>query len=424
MNVLIYNDTTADWLYPVGMTQVQTKFGAGAANLGELIDRLTTEARRQFNSRAIPRVVVSPYRFNPLGAHIDHQGGVVLARTLNQYSVGAFYPSNDLSVALVSLSFDTEIFRFQLGDSPVGENWQRYAMASALVFDRWAKAAGVTPTGYQFVVDGTMVGAGLSSSASIILAYLVALADVNQVKLSERELVELTRQVENEHMGLNNGVQDQMSVVFGQRNALSLLNVDAVDVQYWQDPVNVSSVNWLVCYSGFSRELISSGFNDRVSECQQAAALLHPAAQRLGDVPKEKRTRANLEVLPDHLGRRAKHVYSEMQRVLEAQLLWESGDWVSFGESMNASCLSSIQDYECGSEPMHYLHTISLTTYGVYGSRFSGGGYGGCLIMLVDAEFVDSAGESILTAFLERYPEKASVARIFAAQAEDAVRVL
>lgn len=405
------------------MTQPHAQ-SASPVSLGELIDRLTTKARNGFDSNDMPRVVVSPYRFNPLGAHIDHQGGSVLARTLNQYSVGAFYPTSDASVTIESASFGDSSAVFELGDEPIGENWQRYAMASAFAFNQWAQTVGVTATGVKMVVEGTMVGAGLSSSASIILAYLLALAHVNNVSLANANLVELCRQVENEHMGLNNGVQDQMSVAFGQRDALSALSVDDVSVEYWQDPTNITDVAWLVCYSGFSRELIKSGFNNRVSECKQAASLLHPSASRLGDVPLDRRTEDSISALPEPLARRAMHVYSEMQRVSDAKSLWTAGDWVAFGATMDASCLSSIEHYECGSEPMHFLYTQALDTYGVYGSRFSGGGYGGCLIMLVDADQVDAVSETILSSFLVRYPEKNDSASVFVAQAEAAVRIL
>ena len=397
---------------------------AGPASLGELIDRLTTKARSSFDNNEIPRVVVSPYRFNPLGAHIDHQGGQVLARTLNQYSVGAFFPSKDLTVSIEFASFSGNHAEFELGELPSGENWQRYAMAAAYAFYQWTQSAGIAATGIKMVVEGTMVGAGLSSSASIILAYLKAFAHANNVELANSDLVELCRQVENEHMGLNNGVQDQMSVVFGQRDALSSLLVDDVSVDYWQDPSTISEVNWLVCYSGFSRELINSGFNDRVSECGQAATLLHPAAKRLGDVPLEKRSYAALDKLPGPLARRAMHVYSEMQRVNDAKALWNAGDWQAFGETMNASCLSSIQHYECGSEPMHFLHTQALDTHGVFVSRFSGGGYGGCLIMLVDANQSEAISEKMLSSFVSRYPEKRDIASVFVAQAEAAIRIL
>jgi len=410
-------------LYPVSMRKSHAPT-ANRASLGELIDRLTANARTRFDRNDRPTVVVSPYRFNPLGAHIDHQGGSVLARTLNQYSVGAFYPTSDASINIESTSFNDNNAVFDVGDTPTGENWQRYAMASAYAFNRWAESIGVTAKGVNIVVEGTMVGAGLSSSASIILAYLMALAHANNVTLESTDLVELCRQVENEHMGLNNGVQDQMSVAFGQHDALSLLRVDDLKVDYWPDPANIREVSWLVCYSGFSRELVKSGFNDRVGECKQAASLLHEPVNRLGDVPMEKRTEQAISALPQPLARRAMHVYSEMQRVSDARSLWTAGDWVAFGATMNASCLSSIEHYECGSEPMHFLHSQALDTRGVYGSRFSGGGYGGCLIMLIDSREVESVSEKILSSFLARYPEKNDIASVFVAQTEAAVRIL
>jgi len=357
-------------------------------SLGELIDQLSTQSQALFGKSELPSLVVSPYRFNPLGAHIDHQGGTVLARTLNQYSVGAYYGSGDNSMR----------------------------------FKEWAATQGINAEGVHLVVHGTLIGAGLSSSASIILAYLTALAGVNHLTLSAATLVELCRQVENQHMGLNNGVQDQMSVVFGQRNALSSLNVDNTSVEYWNDPTNIDEVCWLVCYSGFSRELISSGFNERVGECQLAAQQLHPGSTRLGDVPGSARN--NISALPEPLMRRARHVYSEMQRVADAKSVWQSGDWPAFGALMNSSCLSSIEDYQCGSEPMHYLHRLASNTYGVYGSRFSGGGYGGCLIMLADASCVDKIADTVLSGFIDRYPEQAKVATTFVAQPEAAVRTL
>jgi len=363
----------------------------------DIQQKISADAQRRFQTSEAPQIVVSPYRFNPLGAHIDHQGGTVLARTLNQYSIGAYYPSGDTSVQIVSASLpEHAALNFQLGDAPTGPNWHRYAMASALAFWRWAGSQGLGVAGIKLVVQGTLIGAGLSSSASIILAYLAALADVNKLTLSPAVLVELCRQVENEHMGLNNGVQDQMSVVFGQQGALSSLNVDAVSVDYWANPSSVHEVSWLVCYSGFSRELITSGFNDRVSECAAAANRLSASAHRLGDVPHSARSEESIAALPRALAKRARHVYSEMQRVHDAQDIWLRGDWQGFGRLMNASCRSSIDDYECGSEPMHQLHETALTTGGVFGSRFSGGGYGGCLIMLVDSCQSEAIGEQVL----------------------------
>jgi len=91
---------------------------------------------------------------------------------------------------------------------------------------------------------------------------------------------------------------------------------------------------------------------------------------------------------------------------------------------MNASCASSINDYECGSEPMHRLQQLALGSAGVFGSRFSGGGYGGCLIMLVDSQRLEATAEQLFSSYLAEYPQKKDIASVFVAQAEAAVRVL
>jgi len=389
--------------------------------LDDLVTLVSAKAQSLFGHAEEPVVIVSPYRMNPLGAHIDHQGGSVLARTINQYSILAFYPSTTSRIVLHSDIGDTidKATAFEIGTVRSQENWVRYAMASAACVGCDIDNA----CGFTGLVYGSRVGAGLSSSASVILAYVSALAHTNGLSLSNAQLVNIVRQVENNHMGLNNGIQDQMSVVFGQRKALSLLNMDAISTEYISDPKSINDVCWVICYSGFSRELVSSGFNDRVRECREAAALLDSSATHLGEVAEQYRTEEALQALPDNLRLRAKHVYSEMRRVFDGAGAWQAGDWVLFGDLMNRSCDSSINSYQCGSQPMIDLHRIALDEPGVFGSRFGGGGYGGCLAMLTKRSEADAVKINVLNSFLQRYPEKQGRASTFIAQAEDNVRL-
>ena len=303
----------------------------------------------------------------------------------------------------------------------------RYARAAVAVLDAHVLANTGTPLrrGLLGVVRGTLVSAGLSSSASVVLAYLSALAAVNDLALDEGTLVELVRRVENEHLGLANGVQDQMSIVFGRERALSRLDVDAVEATHLDDPPTVDAVRWLLCYSGVSRELAAgSDFNTRVAECREAAALLEAGAARLGEVSPGRRGEAALAALPATLGRRARHVFTEIQRVALGAEAWRHGDWRFFGELMDASCASSIEQYESGSEWLIALHAIARETPGVLGSRFSGGGYGGCLVMLVERDAAETAAAALLARYLGRYPDRRGLARTFVATPERGVRVL
>ena len=401
---------------------VVTTDSSAQSELLLLVANVKQKAKALFGRTDDPFIIVSPYRINPLGAHIDHQGGSVLARTINQYTLLAFYPLNTPRVILHCDSGDgvDKAAAFQIGNNESDENWIRYAMASA------SSVAGLGQeiNGLSGVVFGSLVSAGLSSSASVILAYITGLAQANNLELSNAQLVELARQVENEHMGLNNGLQDQMSIVFGRKNALSLLHMETTTASYIADPVNIDEVSWVICYSGYSRELVSSGFNDRVRECREAANLLDSNASHLGQVADEFRSEKHIQNLPAHLGRRVKHVYGESRRVAQGCEAWRSGSWSEFGNLMNQSCQSSISNYECGSDAMIELHNIALQQSAVYGSRFGGGGYGGCLNMLVSSDQANAVKEQVLKQYIKRFPDRRGVAKSFIAYAENNARLL
>lgn len=389
--------------------------------LNNLIDRCVVAARQQTGFSTTPLVVVSPYRFNPLGAHIDHQGGSVLARCLNQYTILCFWPSDDASSTISSaLNGNWQRTRFSTGRLDDEYGWDSMVRAAAAAFN----AHSSLKQGINGVVFGTLVSGGLSSSASVVLAYLSAFARVNGSNLNGVELVELCRQVENEYRGLNNGIQDQMSIAFGKTGHLTRLHVDSVTAEWIPDPQNAIDMRFLMCFSGITRDLAGSAFNTRVAECRRAAKLLCPDAEHLGQVAHNLRNESELARLPEISQRRARHVYSEMARVTEGAEAWQKGDWQAFGRLMNASCQSSIHQYESGSEWLIALHEMATTIDGVYGSRFSGGGYGGCLFLLVVADKAADCAQQLMALYLARYPELKTLARVQIASSEDTVRLM
>lgn len=393
-----------------------------AQPIKELIDDCVNQARQLTGRQSQPKVVVSPYRFNPLGAHIDHQGGQVLACCLNQYTVLCFWPARELSSVVYARinNGDWQHTRFLPVETTDEFGWDSMARAScAALFDY-----STLETGVEAVVFGTMVSCGLSSSASVILAYLSALAEVNNIDLSSEELVELSRRVENDYRGLNNGIQDQMSIVFGEQKHIVKLDVENVTALAIKDPAQWDQYRFLMCYSGVSRDLGGSPFNTRVAECQQAAEMLYPGAKHLGEVPAEYRDQGMLDGLPKPIGGRARHVFGEMARVEEGAKAWQEGNISRFGQLMNASCQSSIHNYESGSEWLIALHEIARDIPGVHGNRFSGGGYGGCLFMLVDSDKVESIADTLLSKYVERYPDLQGIAKVLIAESESTVRVI
>lgn len=351
--------------------------------------------------------IVSPYRICPIGAHVDHQGGVVLGRTLN---LGTTLQYEALASKEIHITSD------QLGDVKfsIGEldhaHWARYAQAAARVLD--------LKHGMQAHVSGSLIGSGLSSSASVGLAYLKALADVNHIELSAEQLVHLDYELEHGQLGLQNGLLDPMTIVHGKRDALLFMDmITGSATPIFDSPV--SDFAWIVAYSGVSRELTKSGFNVRVEECYQAAGLLKDGAKILSDVPRDLFEERS-ENLPENLRKRATHFFTETDRVRQGAKLWQEANLEQFGGLMNQSCASSINNYESGSEILIELHELISSTNGVYGSRFSGGGYGGCVVALAKRELAENACLEIAEKFSVRHPEMKS--KVFVAETGDGLQ--
>jgi galactokinase len=339
-------------------------------------------------------MIFSPYRICPLGAHVDHQGGVVLGRTMQSGTTLEYRPLDSLEVIITSEQLGET--RFIIGDAIDMVHWIRYAQAAARVLPDLKR-------GMQASVRGPLIGAGLSSSASVGLAYIKALAEVNEIELTDPDLVHLDVELENGQLRLQNGILDPLTIVHGKKNALLFMETAIASVTPIPDPP-VLDAAWIVAYSGISRELTKSGYNIRVEECRQAASLLVDGASKFSEVSHEE-FEAKKSLLPPHLCRRAEHFFSEIKRVHAGAKAWQESDLELFGQLMNQSCESSIKNYESGSQILIELHELVSSTNGIYGSRFSGGGYGGCVVALAHKESAESACGEITEIFSARHPE-------------------
>jgi galacturonokinase len=396
-------------------------------------ERLTTEAEKLVTIFAAQRdigrekvhTVAAPYRICPLGAHIDHQGGPVLGMTINAYTILAYVPTEDRTISLRSLNYPGHV-SFHLDRIPenTGSFWGVYARGAALALtENHALNRGI-----DAFINGYLPGGGLSSSASILLVYLSALAQVNDLRPAPWDFVSLTQCAENSHIGLNNGILDQTSIVFGIKD--HLLHIDTLNrnVASFKASEALGHYRVLIAYSGYSRELTTTGYNARVDECRKAARLLSefdkgPPAEKLGDINEDVFNRYR-EQLPPHLHRRAAHFFTEKARVHDGLDAWCHGRIEVFGSLMSASCRSSIEQYECGSQAIHDLQQIVSQTEGVIGSRFSGGGFGGCVIGFVAASKAIEAARNIGITYQKQHPESADQAAVYLADSEDGVKFL
>jgi galactokinase len=356
-------------------------------------------------SRDDIRVVCSPLRVCPLGAHIDHQNGLVSGMTLDQMLLLAFVPRTDNHVRVSSLNFEGCV-EFDMNDVPPKENgdWGNYVRGAVLALQqRYALL-----TGIDAVVEGRMPIGGLSSSAAVGVAYLLALEAANGLLLPPEENIEHDRYIENVYLGIENGILDPSIILMSDRDHLTFLDCQTVQFVKYPTPADNGHFEIVVAYSGLVRSLGHTDYNNRVHECQEAARLLlgwaglpSSGTIRLRDVPEPVYEQFK-DQLPPPLDRRARHFFTEVQRVRDGIQAWSTGDLHEMGRLINASGASSVYDYESGCPHLITLYDILRDCPGVYGARFSGAGFRGSCIGLVDP----AARKEIRAAIDSSYPDE------------------
>lgn len=378
------------------------------------------------------RVAVSPYRICPLGAHIDHQGGIVSAMTVNRGILLGFLPSNDAQVLLRSGQFKGEV-KFSVNEAQyprVGrknqENnvkvqeepeWGCYARGALYALQKGGHHITKGIIGYICGSEG-LDSSGLSSSAAAGIAYLLAMEYANNITVFPEENIELDRLIENGYLGLRNGILDQSAILLSKYGHLTIMNCKLKEHTLVYSPsLHVErnqAYKILLAFSGLKHSLPSNpGYNCRVSECQEAAQVLLCALGSVKPNPilsdiDSSYYEAHKEKLQPNLARRAEHYFSENKRVVEGLQAWASGNLKEFGRLISASGLSSIQNYECGCEPMIQLYEILVKAPGVFGARFSGAGFRGCCVAFVDASQAEAASSFVEQEYHKVQPKLAS----------------
>jgi len=352
-------------------------------------------------------VVRSPYRFCPLGAHVDHQLGEVTGLALDRALLMAFIARDDALMVVRSRQFPhTAEIPLDRPPQPRTGDWADYARGAAYALQtRLALRRGLTA-----LVDGYCNAGGLSSSAAAGVAYLLALETVNDAPMPPVENIELDRVIENEYIGLDNGILDQSVILLSRAGHLTYL--DCQSGQSRLVPLGAGGdVSMVVLFSGLRAPLSGTDYNLRVQECRQAAAHLlqaaHlpvPARPFLRAVPLDVFARYG-HTLPAQLKRRAAHFFGEVTRVRQGTELWATGDLEGFGRLVSESGLSSIENYECGNRYLRSAYEVLCGCPGVYGSRFSGGGFRGCCVALVRPGCEPEVAREALSRYLRAHAD-------------------
>ncbi len=370
---------------------------------------------------ALNMEIFVPYRICPLGAHVDHQEGIVAGATLKGIGITLSFERNrNGKVCLSSEKYPGEETRFRIDDiPPPSGKWGDYARGSAYTLN---KIPGRKPLRYGIsgALRANFPGGGLSSSAAVTLAYLYALEFVNGINLSPLENIKLVRDVENVYIGLKSGILDQSVILLGRDTQGSLLFLDCRSMEHrtvlCRKPADYEIA---IVFSGIDTRITGTLYNRRVSECREAAKLLagyagiNQARPLLRDLDPDV-FREHGYRLPSVLRKRAEHFFTEMERVNLGMSAWEKGDIEVFGRLVSESGKSSLENYECGSEELAHIYGLLNSVKGVYGARFSGAGFrGSCMALSRPGEDTRQAIRyEIEKHFADKYPSCAGKYRI------------
>ena len=355
-------------------------------------------------------VAFCPYRICPIGAHSDHQLGMITGLAIDKGIHIAYGPKRSGIIELRSLQFDKRA-QWHVNSVPEQKenDWADYLRgATAALRRKYPLTVGLCG-----VIEGTLPIGGLSSSAAVIIAFLSALCKVNNLKLTAQELIETALWAENQYVGVACGKLDQSCEIYSKKD--HLLFLDTRDDSYELIPTNPAMKPYKIAifFSGIERTLAGSKFNMRVDECRSAAYALKAFSGMeygkfnetyLREVPYETYLK-HKHRLPENWRRRAEHWYTEFNRVQLGAEAWRKGDIETFGRLSFESGHSSIYNYETGSPELKTLYEIMTRTDGIYGGRFSGAGFKGCCMALIDPAFEESIRKQVTEEYLKVFPE-------------------
>lgn len=374
------------------------------------------------------RAVKSPLRICPLGAHIDHQDGMVTGMALDSSVNMVYSPSNDGYIQIQSMDFpDKEYFHIDQVPDMVPGFWGNYIRGAILSLQK----DHVLKYGMKAIISGRLPIGGLSSSAAVTTAYLMALCDVNGLKVSKTELVRYSHWVETDFIGLKNGILDQSANILSENNHLMVMDCKSGDYRLVKKSDKMPEFEVVVVYSGITKALIGTDYNNRVDECKVAGWIMQELSAskvttlseiKLRDIP-TKVYREYMDELPGRFRRRANHFYKEMVRVENGIVAWEEGDIVTFGQLMFSSGESSVHQYECGCPELISIFNILKECSGVYGARFSGAGYRGCCIGLINPDYKKEIKDMIDEKYPMAHPDYKDSYRVYFCKTADGARL-
>jgi galactokinase len=351
-----------------------------------------------FNAK--PEIIVrAPGRVNLIGEHTDYNDGFVLPMAIDHAVWMALSPRADSQVRIRSLDLEVDS-AFDLNSLAKGEGWLEYIKGVAFQLQK----AGYELRGFDAVMTGDVPrGAGLSSSAAVELATARAFAAVSGFAWDAAQMAIISQKAENEWVGVNCGIMDQMASAASKAGYALFLDCRTLEVQHAPLPENISVV---ILDTSTRRGLVDSAYNERRSQCEEAARWFGVKALRDVSVDDLKKGESGLSEV---VIKRARHIVTENARVLEAVQVMKAGNVKRLGELFNASHASLRDDFEVTNEALNQIVECAQEQSSCFGARMTGAGFGGCAVALVQEENAQEFTNAVSAAYKQRSGLDASV---------------
>ena len=354
-----------------------------------------TEFAKKFGADSAAKAITAkaPGRVNLIGEHTDYNEGFVFPIAIN-FTVnvmGALRDDNIIHAYSLDLHDEVEFDLAQNAKDTV-HTWSNYLRGVI-----WAlQEQGHRFRGMNIMITGDVPqGAGLSSSAAFEVASAMLMEELYSLSIPPLDMIRLCQRVENAFVGLNCGIMDQFISRLGQAGQALLL--DCRDLSYSYHPVSMDLAKVVVINTGVKHTLVASEYNQRRKECERGVEVFKshdPNIRSLRDVSLMVLDKYATELEPV-VARRCRHVVEENQRTLDAAQALTKNDMAAFGKLMYASHYSLRDLYEVSCRELDILVDLAHSLPGVYGSRMTGGGFGGCTVNLVKPENVKAFVEGI-----------------------------
>ena len=353
-----------------------------------------------------PLLVRSPGRVNLIGEHTDYNEGFVLPAAIDKAIYFAITPRNDHRCVLHAQDLK-DSYQFQLEDlTKAIKKWPDYLLGVVDQLQRNGHAL----KGFNCVFGGDIpIGAGLSSSAALEAGLAYALNDLFQLNIDSMTLVKLAQKAENEFVGVQCGIMDQLINIFGQDNHALLLDCRSLEYEYY--PFESSRIKIVLCDTKVQRELGSSEYNNRRAQCEQGIKIL-----KNNGLPVKSLRDISLEMLQEFkkqmdpvVYRRCNYVIEENLRVIAGCENLVNGDFADFGQKMYQSHQGLQREYEVSCRELDILVESAAEHQGVIGARMMGAGFGGCTINLVWKEQLESFEEKMEKTYRDLLKKKSTL---------------